>query len=91
VIAQATLIFAQFYMLVTTAFVANVVIRDDATGYRADRAVHARAQVRLLFGRFTGAFLVVLLAFLACPLGFIVGALMPWVDPETGGRRSAGR
>jgi aminopeptidase N len=85
VIAQATLIFTQFYMLVTTAFVANVVIRDDATGYGPIVRSTPIRKFDYLFGRFTGAFIAVLLAFLAVPAGFIVGAVMPWVDPETVG------
>ena len=85
VIAQATLVFSQFYMLVTTAFVANVVIRDDATGYGPIVRSTPVRKFDYLFGRFTGAFLAVLLAFLAVPLGFLIGAVMPWVDPETVG------
>jgi aminopeptidase N len=84
-IALATLIFSQFYMLVSTAFVANVVIRDDATGYGPIVRSTPVRKFDYLFGRFTGAFVAVLLAFLAVPLGFIVGSLMPWVDPETVG------
>ena len=33
VICQTTLIFAVIYMFVTTAFVSNVITRDDETGY----------------------------------------------------------
>jgi aminopeptidase N len=72
-------------MLVTTAFVANVVIRDDATGYGPIVRSTPVRKFDYLFGRFTGAFLAVLLAFLAVPLGFILGSVMPWVDPETVG------
>jgi ABC-2 type transport system permease protein len=32
-LAQSHLIFSLFYMFVTTAFVSNVVVRDDETGF----------------------------------------------------------
>ena len=35
-----------------------------------------------LFGRFTGAFFAGCLLFLSAPLGMILGAAMPWLDPE---------
>jgi hypothetical protein len=35
-----------------------------------------------LFGRFTGAFASVCLAFLAVPLAIWIGSVMPWVDPR---------
>jgi ABC-2 type transport system permease protein len=83
VIAQSSLIFAVIYMFVTTAFVANVVVRDDDTGFgpliRATRVT----KFDYLFGRFTGAYLAAALSFVAVPLGFWLGSLMPWVDRET--------
>ena len=82
-IAIASLFFGMFYMLVTTAFVANVVIRDDATGYGPIvRSTRVR-KFDYLFGRFIGAFGAVLVSFLAVPLGMMAGTLAPWVDPET--------
>jgi aminopeptidase N len=82
-IAVASLFFGMFYMLVTTAFVANVVIRDDSTGYGPIvRSTRVR-KFDYLFGRFIGAFGAVLVSFLAVPLGMMAGTLAPWVDPET--------
>ena len=34
-------------------------------------------------GRFTGAFLAGCLLFLSAPIGMMIGAAMPWLDPET--------
>ena len=82
-IAQTHLIMSIFFMFVTTAFVANVIVRDDETGFgpliRATRV----AKISYLLGRFTGAFAAAALAFLAVPLAMWLGSLMPWVDPET--------
>jgi ABC-type transport system involved in multi-copper enzyme maturation permease subunit len=82
-IAQATAVWTLFFMLVTTAFVANVVVRDDSTGYGPIVRSTRVTKFDYLFGRFIGAFGAVLLAFLAVPLGMMTGTLMPWVDPET--------
>jgi aminopeptidase N len=82
-IAQAMLTFSVFYMFVTTAFVANVVVRDDDTGYGPIVRATRVTKFDYLFGRFTGALLVAILGFLAIPLGIWLGSLMPWIDPET--------
>ncbi|THD61592.1 M1 family aminopeptidase [Phenylobacterium sp.] len=83
VIAQSSLIFAVIYMFVTTAFVANVVVRDDDTGYGPLIYSTRVSKFDYLYGRFTGAYLAAALSFLAVPVGFFLGSLMPWVDKET--------
>ena len=84
-IAQAHIAFNLFFMLATTAIVANVVVRDTTSGFGP--MIHSSQLSRFdyLFGRFAGAFTVVALAFLSVSLGFILGTLMPWVDKETVG------
>jgi len=83
VIAEVTIIFATLYMFVTTAFVANVVIRDDETGFGSIlRATRVR-KFDYLYGRFSGAVLAAALSFLAVPFGLWFGSIMPWVDKET--------
>ena len=89
-IAETSLIMSVFFMFAATAFVANVVVRDDETGFGP--IIHS-TRVRkfdYLFGRFTGAFLAVAIAFLAVPLAIFVGSLMPWVDAETLGPNRIG-
>jgi ABC-2 type transport system permease protein len=84
-IAQTLMIMSVFAIFITTAFVANVIVRDDETGFGP--MVHATRMSKFdyLFGRFTGAFGVGCFAFLSVPLGMMIGAAMPWVDPETVG------
>jgi aminopeptidase N len=82
-IAQATIIFVTIYMFVTTAFVANVVLRDDETGFGPILRTTRIKKFDYLFGRFTGAFIAACISFLAVPLGLMAGAAMPWVDKET--------
>lgn len=78
-----------FYMFVTTAFVANVVVRDDETGFGP--LIHSTRITRpdYLGGRFLGAFAVAAVAFLAVPLGQWLGSLMPWVDAQALGPNHA--
>jgi aminopeptidase N len=81
-IIQTSAIFSLFFMFVSTAFVANVVVRDDETGFGPIvRATRIR-KFDYLYGRFLGAYVAVAVAFLAIPLAIIIGSWMPWIDPE---------
>ncbi|WP_411286343.1 ABC transporter permease, partial [Phenylobacterium sp.] len=82
-IGETTLVMTLFFMFAATAFVANVIVRDDETGYGPIIRSTRIRKFDYLFGRFAGAFATVALAFLAVPLAFFLGSLMPWVDPET--------
>ncbi|HZF42039.1 MAG TPA: M1 family aminopeptidase [Sphingomonadaceae bacterium] len=79
----AHLFLSLFYMFVTTAFVANVVVRDDDTKFGPIVRSTRITKFQYLFGRFAGAFAAAALAFLAVPLGLLVGSGMPWLDKET--------
>jgi ABC-2 type transport system permease protein len=82
-ITVALSIFSLFFLFVITALVANSVIRDDSTGFGPIIRSTSITRNGLLFGRFTGGFLVAILGYLALPLGMAFGILMPWVDSET--------
>ena len=71
-----------FYMFATTAFVANVIVRDEETGFGPILWSTHVSKLDYLYGRFAGAFAAVAVSFLAVPLGAFVGSLMPWIDPE---------
>ena len=81
-IAQTLLVMSVFSIFILTAFVANVVVRDDETGFGPIIQSTRLSRFDYLFGRFTGAFAAGCLLFLSAPLGMIVGAAMPWIDPE---------
>ncbi|WP_174300134.1 M1 family aminopeptidase [Caulobacter sp. S45] len=81
-IAVTQLIFSLFFMFVSTAFVANVVVRDDDTGYGPILRATRLGKFDYLYGRFLGAFIAAALCFLFIPLAMIVGSAMPWVDAE---------
>ena len=84
-VSQMMMIMGVFALFILVAFVANVVVRDDETRFAA--LIHSTRITKFdyLFGRFTGALGAAVLLFVAVPLGNLVGAAMPWVDPETVG------
>ena len=82
-ILQIHIVLAIFFMFVTTAFVANVVLRDRESGFGPMVLSTRVKKFDYLIGRFTGAFAVACLAFLVVPLAIFLGSLMPWLDPET--------
>ncbi len=84
-IITTSLILTIFFMFVTTAFVANVVIRDSESGFGPMVLSTRVKKFDYLIGRFTGAFTVAALAFLVVPFAIFLGSNMPWVDPETVG------
>jgi len=85
VIAIATLILTTFYMFVTTAFAANVIIRDQETAFGPLLYTTRIGRSDYVFGRVLGAFIVCALCLLSVPLGMIIGTFMPWLDKETMG------
>ena len=76
------MIMALFFMFASTAIVANVVVRDDETGYGAILRSSRITRFDYLYGRFTGAFAAVAIAYLAVPLGCLAGSLAPWLDRD---------
>ncbi len=82
-IIQTHLILTVFFMFVSTAFVANVIVRDDESGFGPMVRSTRVGKFDYLLGRFSGAFLAAALAFATVPLAIWLGSLMPWVDPET--------
>ncbi|MDI1325715.1 MAG: M1 family aminopeptidase [Brevundimonas sp.] len=84
-LAGAHIIFNVFFMLATTAIVANVVARDTQTGFGPMILSTRITKGAYLYGRFFGAFAAVALCYLSIALGTLIGTLMPWVDPETVG------
>jgi aminopeptidase N len=80
--AETALVFSLFFIFVSTAFVANVVVRDVETGFGPIvRATRIRKGA-YLYGRFLGGFLAVAVAFLSVPLATLIGTWAPWLDPE---------
>ena len=89
-IAQIHLLMSIFFMFVTTAFVANVIVRDDESGFGPMVRSTRVSKFDYLLARFVGAFGAAALAFAAIPLAIWLGSLMPWVDSETLGPNRLG-
>ncbi|MEG3086428.1 ABC transporter permease/M1 family aminopeptidase [Sphingomonas sp. PB4P5] len=81
-IAQIHLIMSLFFMFVTTAFVANVIVRDDESGFGPMVRSTRVSKTDYLLARFLGAFAAAAIAFAAIPLAIWLGSMMPWIDPE---------
>jgi ABC-2 type transport system permease protein len=69
-------------VFVLAAFVANVVIRDDESGFSPLLRTTRITKRDYLLGRFLGACAVVFLVMTAVPVGMIAGSFMPWLDAE---------
>jgi ABC-type transport system involved in multi-copper enzyme maturation permease subunit len=89
-IAMTHLVMSIFFIFVTAALVANVIVRDDETGFGPLIRSTRITRVDYLLGRFTGAFAAACLVFLAVPLAIFIGSLAPWLDPETLGPNRLG-
>jgi len=81
-ILQTTSIMNIFGLFVLVAFVANVVIRDDETGFAPIVRSTRITKFDYLVGRFVGAYLVAFATLVSVPLAILVGSWMPWLDVE---------
>lgn len=81
-ILQTLAIMNVFALFVVTAFVANVVIRDDETGFAPILRATQVTKLDYLVGRFIGAILVAFLVMASVPLAILIGSWMPWLDQE---------
>ena len=89
-IAMTHLVMSIFFIFVTAAQVANVIVRDDETGFGPLVRSTRITRLDYLLGRFSGAFAAACLVFLTVPIGMFLGSLAPWVDPETLGPNRLG-
>lgn len=80
-ILETLAIMSVFAVFIVTAFVANVVLRDEETGFAPILFATRVRKADYLLGRFLGAMVVALLLLSSVPLAIIVGAFMPWLDP----------
>ena len=81
-ILMTTGIMTVFSLFVVVAFVANVVVRDDETGFAPILRATPVSKRDFLIGRFVGATLVAFLVLVAIAAGQLVGSFMWWLDPE---------
>jgi ABC-type transport system involved in multi-copper enzyme maturation permease subunit len=89
-IAVATAVMTIFYIFVVTAFVANAIVRDEATNFAPIIRATPVTSTQIVIGRFLGGFIIALIGYLAVPIGMAMGSMMPWVDAETVGPQNLG-
>ena len=75
---QKYVVFSLLYLFVTTAFVANAVLRDDETGFGPIIRATPISRRDYLMGRFLGAFATAALCMLLLPIAIVLGSAMPW-------------
>jgi ABC-2 type transport system permease protein len=75
--------FSALFMFVTTAFVADVVLRDDQTGFGPILRSTRIGKADYLIGRFLGALAAAALCLALLPPAAWLGTLMPWADPAS--------
>lgn len=81
-IAVTQMVMCVFSIFIMTAFVANVIVRDDETGFAPIIRSTRVSKFDYLFGRFSGALAAGCCAFAVVPISMAIGSLMPWLDPE---------
>lgn len=82
-VALTCMVMSIFAIFIVTAFVSNVVLRDDETGFGAIIQATPLSKSDYLFGRFAGGFVAACLAFASVPLGAFFALFLPGLDPET--------
>jgi ABC-2 type transport system permease protein len=81
-ILQTMAIMSLFSIFVIVAMVANVVIRDDETGFAPILRSTSVGKFSYLVGRFAGASAAALCVMAMMPLAIAIGSQMPWLDAE---------
>lgn len=84
-VAFDCMVMGVFAIFIVTSFVSNVILRDDETRFGPIIRVTGLSKFDYLFGRFLGAFGASALVFLSVPIGALLAAAMPGLDPETVG------
>lgn len=81
-IMQTLAVMGLFAIFIATAFVSNVVIRDDETGFAPILRATRITKFDYLVGRFCGALFMAVLVQSAVPMAMLLGSFMPWLDAE---------
>ena len=76
------LIVSLVYLFLGAAFVSNVIVRDDQTGFGPIVRSTRIGKFDYLFGRFLGAFAAGALVMATVPFGQWIGTLMPFANQE---------
>jgi ABC-2 type transport system permease protein len=89
-IAQAMAELTAIGQIITTAIAGSAVLRDAQLGTEEMLFTTRLSKTGYLGGRFTGAVVVMVLIYLALPLGLLAGMVMPWLPADKLGPVSLG-
>lgn len=81
-ILQKQAILSVFFIFIVVAMVANVILRDDETGFAPILRSTSVGKGSYLVGRFVGATFAACFVLGSVPFGIALGAVMPWLDAE---------
>lgn len=81
-IAETSLILNFFAIFLVVNFVANSAVRNDNTLMSELLYTKPIKSFEYQFGRFLGAYLIILSVLALVPLGLFLGSVMPWLDQE---------
>jgi hypothetical protein len=81
-IIMSHVVVSLLFLFLGAAFVSNVILRDDQTGFGPIIRSTRIGKADYLFGRFIGAFGAGALILAAVPIGAWLGSLMPFADQE---------
>jgi ABC-type transport system involved in multi-copper enzyme maturation permease subunit len=89
-IMQTLLTMSVFSIFLAPAYIANSILKD--VDHKMDGIFFSTPITKqaYLAGRFSGAFLAMMLALLSIPLGLLIGSFWPGVDPATLGATNIG-
>lgn len=76
------LLFSTVFLFLGAAFVSNVIVRDDITGFGPIIRSSGVTRRDYLLGRFAGAFAASALVLATVPLATFIGTLMPFANSE---------
>ncbi|MFC7333191.1 M1 family aminopeptidase [Rhodocista pekingensis] len=82
-VVQTMLIMSLIGMFIPVSIIPGTVLRDPESGMAGIVYSYPLRPLPFLLGRFTGAYIAVILGFLGAPLGTALGSFMWWLDPET--------
>ncbi|MGB2572924.1 MAG: ABC transporter permease, partial [Henriciella sp.] len=81
-IIQTILVWTLFGMFIPTAFLVSGILRDSSFNTQELFYTTPVRERDYLIGRFIGGAFASVLAFASVPLAIMLGAIMPWLDPD---------
>ncbi len=82
VLAQATVLLTLIGSIITTALAGSAVLRDIEFGVHSLFYTKPISKAQYLFGRFIGAYVMMLFVYASIPIGLLLGSVMPWVEAD---------